>query len=331
MRIPDGWDRWFVSTPRETAGSFNDQGVEVNYNPTVPLYEDLLRDKSLAWLKNRDQSKPFLAVLATHAPHMPATPAPRHAKLFPNAKLPKPPSFNEKDVSDKNGWIRHRSPLSKTQIEVMERLHRDRLRVMEGVDEMLKDVLSVLQDEGELSNTYVFFTSDNGFHFGEHRFRQGKQTSYEEDIAVPMIVRGPGVAQGTTRQQIALNQDLAPTFAEIAGAPTPNFVDGRSFLSVLSENPPSTSQWRSTFLANSPHSKTSRLKRMPKNLAVRTSHYEYIDYVRGKSELYNMIRDPYQTQSIMSDPPDRAMAQLRDRLGHLRDCEGEGCKTAEGP
>jgi N-acetylglucosamine-6-sulfatase len=243
-----------------------------------------------------------------------------------------PPSFNEKDVSDKNGWIRQRQLLSRGQIDDMEHLYRDRLRVMEGVDEMLKAVLLELQSEGELDNTYVFFTSDNGFHFGEHRFHQGKQTSYQEDIAVPMIVRGPGVTAGVARQQIVLNQDLAPTFAQIAGASTPSFVDGRSFLPVLGDNPPSDSQWRSAFLVNSPHTDvTGWMKQMPNNLAVRTQRYEYIDYARGKSELYAMLRDPYQTHSIISNPPDGMLTQLRARLGQLRDCRAAGCKKAEGP
>ena len=331
MRMPPGWDRWFAGSARATTERFNDQGTEARYDPSKHLYEDILRDKALAWLKNRDRSKPFLAVMATHAPHTPATPAPRHASLFPNAELPKPPSFDEKNVSDKNGWIRQRSLLGRSRIDDMKRLHRRRLRVMEGVDEMLKAVLSELRDEGELSNTYVFFTSDNGFHFGEHRFREGKGTSYQEDIAVPMIVSGPGVAEGVTRPQIVLDQDLGPTFAEIADARTPSFVDGRSFLPVLGAGPPSSSRWRSAFLINSPHTdKTRWLKSMPKNLALRTSRYEYIDYARGKSELYNMGRDPYQTHSLMANPPD-ALTQLGNRLKKLRDCKGAACKAAEGP
>jgi len=165
----------------------------------------VLRHKALTWLKNRDRSKPCLAVLATHAPHTPAISAPRHATLFPNATLPKPPSIDGRDVSDKNGWIRQRSLLSRSQMDDMKRLHRRRLRVMEGVDEMLKAAFLELRGEGRLSNTYVFFTSNNGFHFGEHRFHAGKQTSYQEDVAVPMIVRGPGVAKGVRRPQMVLD------------------------------------------------------------------------------------------------------------------------------
>ena len=128
----------------------------------------------------------------------------------------------------------------------MERLYPNRLRVMEGVDEMLEAVVSELRAQGELDNTYIFFSSDNGFHMGQHRFNQGKETAYEEDIAVPMIVRGPGVPADATRQHLVLNQDLAPTFADIADASVPNFVDGRSFLAVLGDNPPDA--WRTGFL-----------------------------------------------------------------------------------
>jgi hypothetical protein len=120
-RIPEGWDRWFAGSERATKQSFNDQGTLVSYDPSKHLYEDVLRGKALAWLRNRDRSSPFLAVLATHAPHTPAIPAPRHATLFPNARLPKPPSFNEKYVSDKNGWIRNLPPASSTRVDDMER------------------------------------------------------------------------------------------------------------------------------------------------------------------------------------------------------------------
>ena len=332
-RIPAGWDRWFSDMGRSKLQNFNDQGEEVYFNPRKHHFEDVLRNESLEWLRSRnDAPEPFLAVLSTHAPHSPATPARRHAKLFPGADLPRPESFNEKQVDDKNGWIKQLEPLNRGEIDEMETLYRNRLRVMEGVDEMLRDVLSELDSQGELENTYVFFTSDNGFHFGEHRFHQGKQTSYEEDIAVPMIVSGPGVDADATRKHMVLNQDLAPTFAEIAGADTPPFVDGRSFLPVLDASPPPTSDWRDAFLANSPATTaTGWLKQMPNNLAVRTPQYEYIDYARGKDELYDMTRDPHQAHSIHADPPAGVLAEMRARLAGLRNCAAEACTAAEGP
>ena len=318
---------------RSKLQNFNDQGRRVSFNPRNNLFEDVMRGKALGWLRqDRDPSLPLLAVLSTHAPHTPATPARRHAKLFPGADLPRPESFNEKKVDDKNGWIRRLEPLGRDEIGEMETLYRNRLRVMEGVDEMLEDMLLELDSQGELDNTYVFFTSDNGFHFGEHRFHQGKQTSYEEDIAVPMIVSGPGVAAGVTRQQMVLNQDLAPTFAEIAGATVPPFVDGRSFLPVLGASPPAASQWRDAFLVNSPATNaTGWLKTMPNNLAVRTPRYELLDYARGTDELYDMDRDPHQAHSILGNPPNGELPQMRATLAELRNCAGQECTTAEGP
>jgi N-acetylglucosamine-6-sulfatase len=291
----------------------------------------VLRDKTLEWLKDRDDSKPFLAVMSTHAPHGPAIPAPRHANLFPDADLPRPPSFNEAQVSDKNEWVRQLPPLSRVQIDAMERLYPNRLRVMEGVDEMLETVVSELRAQGELDNTYIFFTSDNGFHMGQHRLSQGKETAYEEDIAVPMIVRGPGVPADATRQQLVLNQDLAPTFADIADASVPKFVDGRSFLAVLGDSPPD--DWRTGFLvrAQATDSRQQWIPPMPTNFALRTARYEYIDYPRGKDELYDMERDPYQIDSIQASAPTDVLAQIRAQLKLLEGCGGDECRAAEGP
>jgi N-acetylglucosamine-6-sulfatase len=332
-RIPPGWDRWFSAygqTGETKEQRFNDQGTLVTFNQDNYLFEDVLRDKTLEWLNDRDASKPFLAIMSTHAPHQPAKPAPRHANLFLGTDLPKPASFNEAQVSDKNKWVRQLPLLSRDQIVVMKRLYRNRLRIMEGVDEMLEAVVSELQAQGELDNTYIFFSSDNGFHLGQHRYRQGKQTAYEEDIAVPMIVRGPGVPAGATRQQLVLNQDLAPTFADIADASVPNFVDGRSFLAVLGDNPPDA--WRTGFLVRAQATDNPQwMQSMPTNFALRTGRYEYIDYPSGKDELYDMYRDPYQIDSIYASPPEGVLAQMKTQLGLLRGSARDECRKAEEP
>ena len=87
---------------------------------------------------------------------------------------------------------------------------------MLAVDDMIGDLVGALHDSGELDNTYIVFTSDNGFHLGQHRLGAGKWTPYEEDIRVPLIVRGPGVPEGETLHHMVLNNDLAPTFADLA-------------------------------------------------------------------------------------------------------------------
>src|SRR5215216_5775766 len=155
-------------------------------------------------------------------------PAPRDENDYPAISLPHPPSFDEKNVSDKPGWVSDNPPLSLEQKRYMEELYRKRLQSMLAVDDMIGELVGALHDSGELDNTYIFFTSDNGFHLGEHRLSAGKWTPYEEDIRVPLIVRGPGVPEGETLPHMVLNNDLAPTFADLAGAEPPSFVDGRS-------------------------------------------------------------------------------------------------------
>jgi hypothetical protein len=111
---------------RSKLQNFNDQGEEVYFNPKKHHFDDVLRKEALEWLRGRDDAlEPFLAVLSTHAPHSPATPARRHADLFPGSDLPRPESFNEKQVDDKNGWIKRLEPLERGEIDEMETLeHR---------------------------------------------------------------------------------------------------------------------------------------------------------------------------------------------------------------
>ena len=131
------------------------------------------------------------------------------------------------------------------------------------------------------------------------------------------------------RASVVLNQDLAPTFADIADASVPNFVDGRSFLSVLGDNPPD--DWRTGFLvqARVAEKRLQLIMPMPQNFALRTVRYEYIDYPRGKDELYDMDRDPYQIDNIQASAPTDVLKQIRAQLKLLKGCEW--CREAEGP
>src|ERR671920_2357895 len=195
--------------------------------------------------------RPFLMWIGTKAPHQPATPAPRDKKTYPAVSLPRPPSFDEKHVSDKPGWVSDNPPLSLEQKKYMEELHRKRLQSMLAVDDMIGDLVGALHDSGELDNTYIVFTSDNGFHLGQHRLGAGKWTAYEEDIRIPLIIRGPGVPEGRTLKHTVLNNDLAPTFADLAGAEAPSFVDGRSLEPLLTDDSTPLRDWRKRFVIES--------------------------------------------------------------------------------
>jgi arylsulfatase A-like enzyme len=102
-------------------------------------------------------------------------------------------------------------PLTSEEVSSLRNRYRQRLCSLQSVDEMGGRLGGVLRETGELSNTYIVFTSDNGLHLGEHRISAKKWTAYEEAISVPLLVRGPGVPPGVSRSQMVLNNDLAPS------------------------------------------------------------------------------------------------------------------------
>jgi N-acetylglucosamine-6-sulfatase len=231
---PPGWDEFYGPG---------------GYKAHNAYHTDYYARKAAGFIRGmKGERKPFFMYLATKAPHSPAKPAPRHADAFPGVTAPRPPSFNEEDVSDKPVWVRKKPLLTSTQIHDIDKLYRNRLRSMLAVDEMIKRLINSLKDSGKLRNTYIVFTSDNGHLLGEHRKAQGKWSAYEEDIRVPLIVRGPGVPEGRVRPHMVLNNDLGPTFAQLARVSPPSFVDGRSFVPLLKNSPPPPSNWRSAFL-----------------------------------------------------------------------------------
>lgn len=100
------------------------------------------------------------------------------------------------------------------------------MRALQGVDELVESLVTRLEDSGQIDNTYIIFTSDNGFHIGQHRLPPGKTCGFEEDIRVPFFIRGPGVAKGHVEDAVTTHIDLAPTFFHMAGIPARNDFDG---------------------------------------------------------------------------------------------------------
>jgi arylsulfatase A-like enzyme len=264
--------------------------------------------------------------LGTHAPHKPAIPPPRYADRFPNAVAPRPPSFDEADVSDKPGWVRQKAPLTSTEKSGLDTFYRNRLRSMLAVDDLVGKVVDSLRDSGKLSNTYIVFTTDNGMSMGEHRRDIAKWSAYEEDMKVPLIVRGPNVPEGVKRTHTVLNNDFAPTFAQLGRVPVPSFVDGRSFVPLLRSGPPAPSNWRSAFLEEAVANAVGR----PAFKAVRTSQHLWVEYANGERELYDLAEDPYELQSLHQTASADLEQRLSSTLDRLRDCARDGCRTAEG-
>jgi N-acetylglucosamine-6-sulfatase len=349
-RVPVGWDDWYAIAGNFRSTDLNENGRIVSYDPERHHLDDVLAQKAVGYVRDRSaDEQPFFMWLGTKAPHAPATPAPRHKSTFLDARLPRPPSFNEHDVSDKPDWIRDNPPLKPKRIDPMDSLYRDRLRSMLAVDDMIGQLVETLKESGELDNTYIFFTSDNGWHAGEHRLTPGKWTAYEEDIRVPLIVRGPGVPEERTLSHLVLNNDLAPTFADLAGTEAPSFVDGRSLTPLLGADPPPPEDWRSAFMVEAAREVSRSLApplsgdQLPEDKrhatrgdwgrpgleAVRTEEYLYVEYGTGERELYDLRKDPYQLDNRYGTAGPELLQRLRGRLEVLRGCSEVDCRAAE--
>ena len=239
-------------------------------------------------------------------------PAPRHFDAFEDQRLPKPPSFNERNISDKPGFLR-RSPFTKEVIGRIRHRYRDRLASLLAVDELVARLVAALDDGGELENTVVVFTSDNGFLQGEHRFHRGKRELWEESVRVPMMVRGPGFEPGTVAPQNTANIDLAPTILRTAGAEHAGHkIDGRPLQPLAADR--SRARDRVMLLENGIHG----------SRAIRTRGWVYIKHTRGQ-ELYDLRRDPYQMKSLHASKK-QAVRQRKQSLARdlrdLRNCAG---------
>ena len=334
--IPPGWDRWFG------AGAFryfdydaNDQGTIRHFGTSDSDYvTDVVGGKAKTFIStSAAQGKPFFAYVAPIAPHEPATPAPRDRHSYDGLKVSRPPSFNEKDVSDKPTWIRSRPRLTPDKSAKIDKRHEGRAETLQSLDDMVAGIVRKLKDRGVMGNTYVFFTSDNGWAEGEHRRPGGKANPYEEDVRMPLLVRGPGVAAGSNTYKLALNTDYLPTFADLActsSSPcdTQNWryvPDGRSLLPVLKGN---ATAWRSAVLLEGHQGSWKHA--VPAYAGIRTvgaHERKYLEHETGERELYYLGSDPHELKNRY--PATTPSAGLVSRLQALKDCEGEGCQAAE--
>jgi arylsulfatase A-like enzyme len=207
-----------------------------------------------------------------------------------------------------------------------------RVQSMQSIDEMIASFVDFLENCGELDNTYIFFTSDNGYHMGQHRQPPGKDLPYEEDIRVPLIVRGPGIPPGRLiPEYLVCNVDFAPTVAELAGLIPPNFVDGRSFVSLMGSQKTSTDRWRKVVpLEFYPHKVSEgNDPTIPSYLGARASNFLFTEYSDGFREYYNLEQDPDQLHNLVNEMDMSELEVLSTWLKEFHQSEGEALRNLE--
>ncbi|HEV2858616.1 MAG TPA: sulfatase [Solirubrobacterales bacterium] len=325
----------------------------------------------IAWeeLNGTSLEQPFYMQLDYTAPHgdfrRPAgpEPAPRHYTLFDGAPFPhgREEGFNEGNVNDKPRFIREAPYLSLNDIHTYRIYYQKALASLRAIDDGVKVVLDTLGAQHRLRNTYIIFTSDNGFFYGEHRLTGGKFLAYESATHLPLLIRGPGIKPGTSTGELAGNTDIAPTILELAGVEPDKSIDGTSLVPFFRD--PSL-RTRRPFLFESfvetndveangeptaqsapipgPAARAARASggeakasiiAPPKDYeGIRLGPYKYIEWPDGEKELYDINKDPNELNNIVRVPnyfPIRAY--LHAQLIRLEACVGRTCRESAPP
>ncbi|KAK6220639.1 hypothetical protein LQW54_002084 [Pestalotiopsis sp. IQ-011] len=294
-------------------GKFLNGYSQKNYNITPKGWDhvDALLLDRIGKLTAQDD--PFFLMLAPSSPHIQndkyqTIPLSRHAGDFENVTAPRNPNWNPADEyqSQKSSWIRNLPLMNSSVQDYADLEYRMRIRGLQGVDEIMEDVIALLEQKGVMNNTYFIYTTDNGYHIGTHRMPAGKASFFAEDTNLPFAVRGQGIPSGVTAKIPSAHLDLVPYFPRA----------GRSSRGKLA---------------------THRRARRPflndryKMIRIVGEHESWLFSVwrTGETELYNIAEDPYELDNLAFDPTD-ATEKLIDRLNALllvaKSCEGGTCR-----
>jgi len=256
---------------------------------------------------------------------IPPRPALRHQNLLPNLELPKDPSFNELDRSDKHPFIRAIPQLTDQDVAELTADNRSRKLSLLAVDEGVTAIVAALKKNGQLDNTYIVFMGDNGYILGQHAIRYGKYFPYEPALRIPMIIRGPGIKPNSVITDPVFEIDVTPTILELAGVKPTRPVDGVSLLARMQKETPMAER---TLLLSSGPQKSANGSDLPLFDGVRTSRYVWWIYEDGFEEMYDLGKDPYQIASVANNPDYTITKQaLVSEWNRLKTCSGPTCKV----
>jgi N-acetylglucosamine-6-sulfatase len=371
-KVAPGWDEWYTALePR----AYYDYKLYINGKKKA--YGDRKRDHLTNVLghtalqlldKYIPKPQPLYLQLDEYAPHSgpgaktsrcknAAVPAPADDGKFKNVELPKPPNFNEQDLSDKPSFIQELPDLGADAIAAIQRHYQCDLESLVGVDNTVKKIWRMLGKAGERDNTVFVFTSDNGYFFGEHRLPASKFRIYEEALRVPLVVHVPTGVLGSTAvsevSQPVANIDLAPTLLDLAGAEpcksagNCRIQDGRSLLDLMRGDSSSWPSDRGLVVEFKEKGVPSELTASCEFFGIRTASDIYVQHplipdsagtackASDEAELYDLQQDPFELKNLFpAQPgsPEAAVEQaLKARLAELRNCAGIAGRDPQPP
>ncbi|MDZ4796896.1 MAG: sulfatase [Bryobacteraceae bacterium] len=307
-----GFDYWFSFKGQ---GRYNDPEMNRNGERSVVkgYVTKVLTQEAIEFM-SRKRPKPFAVCLCHKAIHGPFEPEEQYKTLYSDAKLEAPASLAD-DLKDKPAMLAART-MEKSNVrtdKIPAQTWLNMARCLATVDDGLGLILEALRQSGQLDNTFIVFTGDNGYFYGEHHMGD-KRRAYEEGLRVPLLVRYPKMVKaGSKPAQMALNIDVAPTLLDVAGVAVPKDMHGKSltpalkstgakgrdaFLSEYFEDPgfPSTQKWQS----------------------LRTEKWKYIHFpeMQGADELYDLTADPHEMKNVFAKYP-KDVARLRARMERI--------------
>jgi N-acetylglucosamine-6-sulfatase len=329
---------------------------------------DLVSERANKWLDEAlQEGEPFFLTVSPIAPHsnwviepennrsylLEPRSAPRHQHMFSDYHIPRDKNFNAA-VSGGVSWVKDLQPLNDTVIAYNDHYQRQRLRALQSVDEMLEQLVKRLDDAGELDNTYIFYTTDNGYHISQHQMHPGKECGYDTDIHIPFFVRGPGIQAKAHVDAVTTHTDVSSTLLQIAGIEKQ--LDGVA-MPLTPQSPAAhqrhehiaveyfgpgvpeglyggrtdlnreAGQWQNYYINNT-----------YKGLRIVSDEYSlyYSIWCTNETEFYDLKSDPFQTlnlfdsseaahYSIASRPLEEIETRLNALIMVLKTCKDESC------
>jgi len=309
---------------------------EKNYSPDVTgtVTEGLIKDQAKAkkpffvWWAPSASHREDVATTVLGRPGRDPRPPKRYEELVKKYQLPKPPSFNEADMSGKAKKLGQTLPLlTQAKQDQLQLDYEGRIGSLLAVDDHVAKMVKLLKKTNQMKNTVIVFVSDNGWLQGEHRVPGDKFLPYEESLKVPFILAGPGVPVDRTVGVQVSNVDFAATLLQIAGAKAGRTQDGIPLIPVA-RNEKKTAPRALGIEAPSPLFLNDTLPQQwdQPYTGVRTADWKFVEWKTGETELYDLKKDPYEINNVVGDPANAAIkARLQGRMKKLTSCKGKSC------